>query len=211
MSNPSPVDNQVDPTTTPINIMDKIQSTMGRIPKKSVSTLSPSCMNALEACEKTVSRLDKTLEDFKELPVLQKITDQLNILQKGVAKILSILGEATDDKPCLFCEQQNHLTEECDVLRVTTMRSTSCPVQTSVAVAEKTITKFCTTKAQGTTTAAQRNEEECNHRHDLCCYPYFYPCVKLDLPSIILKYTIMLKKFDVYSEAEALVFYCVNK
>uniref|UniRef100_A0A1I7WXH7 Secreted protein n=1 Tax=Heterorhabditis bacteriophora TaxID=37862 RepID=A0A1I7WXH7_HETBA len=62
------------------------------------------------------------------------------------------------------------------------MRSTSCPVQTSVAVAEKTITKFCTTKAQGTTTAAQRNEEECNHRHDALvdriqlylCSSFFY-------------------------------------
>uniref|UniRef100_A0A1I7WGF8 Zinc finger, CCHC-type n=1 Tax=Heterorhabditis bacteriophora TaxID=37862 RepID=A0A1I7WGF8_HETBA len=146
MSNPSPVDNQVDPTTTPINIMYRSSRPWDAFLRRA---------------------LNKTLDNFKELPVLQKITGQLNVLQKGVAKILSILGEAADDEPCLFCKQQNRITEDCDFLRVTTMSSTSCSAQTPTAVAEKTTTKFCTTKAQGSTTAIQRNEEECNHRHDV--------------------------------------------
>uniref|UniRef100_A0A1I7X2E4 FLYWCH-type domain-containing protein n=1 Tax=Heterorhabditis bacteriophora TaxID=37862 RepID=A0A1I7X2E4_HETBA len=63
--------------------------------------------------------------------------------------------------------------------------TTSCAAQAHAAVAEETITTLCTTKGQGTPTAAQRNEKECEHHKDIPidrihlhhCRPFSYAAV----------------------------------
>uniref|UniRef100_A0A1I7XGC7 Uncharacterized protein n=1 Tax=Heterorhabditis bacteriophora TaxID=37862 RepID=A0A1I7XGC7_HETBA len=115
----------------------------------------------------------------------KKIADQLSAMQKNIKKILKILGKVADGKLCLFCEQENNTTERCglfigrnisvldnvkyvqDTSGATMKWTTSCAAQAHAAVAEETITTLCTTKGQGTPTAAQRNEKECEHHKDI--------------------------------------------
>uniref|UniRef100_A0A1I7WI39 Syntaxin-binding protein 5-like n=1 Tax=Heterorhabditis bacteriophora TaxID=37862 RepID=A0A1I7WI39_HETBA len=67
-------------------VVDKIQGSLGRIPKKGVSGLFPSSKGAHQACADSASAMKKALEEGNNLTTYQQMTIKLDSIHQGIEK-----------------------------------------------------------------------------------------------------------------------------
>uniref|UniRef100_A0A1I7XGC2 DUF4206 domain-containing protein n=1 Tax=Heterorhabditis bacteriophora TaxID=37862 RepID=A0A1I7XGC2_HETBA len=102
------------PTSPDEDVLSKITSAMGPIPKKKFSMLSPSCMNIIQLCIDSTKDLVTVLRDFDRMPILNEILERVRNLEQEISSLKNVLKEAAVNLiNCVFCDKNSHTSEQC--------------------------------------------------------------------------------------------------